>query len=90
MYKQERTLGISASTATPNWVLSQLRKYFGDDIQFNSTALAEEIRLMHEDLCSNIKKNCNKNEFSELFICAGGAMKCSFSKNDIKRPMELI
>ena len=77
IFDEPYNIRISASTVTPNLVLSQLRKLFGDNIMFNNTTLAEEmIRLMHKDLCSNVKKNYNnKNELSELFMRANGIME---------------
>ena len=77
IFDETSNIRISASTVTPNLVLSQLRKIFGDHSKFNNTALAEEmIRLMHKDLCSNVKKNYNnKNELAELFIRASSIME---------------
>ena len=75
VFNESCSIRLSASVATPNLVLSQLKKYFGDNPQFTSTTLAEEmIRLMHEDLRSQVKKNYNnKKELAELFIRAGGS-----------------
>ena len=74
VFNESSSIRLSASVATPSLVLSQLKIYFGDNPQFTSMALAEEmIRLMHEDLCSQVKKNYNdKNELAELFTRAGG------------------
>ena len=77
MLNESSNIHLSPSVATPSLVLSQLKIYFGDNPQFTSMALAEEmIRLMHEDLCSQVKKNYNyKNELAELFTRAGGNMQ---------------
>ena len=76
MFNESSSIRLSVSVATPSLVLSQLKIYFGDNPQFTSMVLAEEmIRLMHEDLCSQVKKNYNdKNELAELFARAGGNM----------------
>lgn len=77
IFGEDYNIRLCPSTATPNLVSSQLRKYFGDNAQFNNTELVEEmIRLMHEDLCSNVKKDYNdKDELANLFMRAGGTME---------------
>ena len=74
-FNEQPTIRISATTATPNIILSKLKYYFGQNPQFSKEIAEKMIIIMHKDLCSNVKRDYNKKvKLIALFARAGGTL----------------